>query len=475
MTDNISIKDDQAYSQLNKDWGEEVIIRAVRVMPGFRGKTSGKALDAIRGSIWTFGGYGAGQLLRFAATLVLARHLLDPQAFGLVALTSVFLGGLELLSDFAIGTDVVQHQRGDHPAFIDTAFSVQLIRGFILFAIALALAPLFANFYHQPAVRALAMVGALSVVFRGFASSSVWSMMRHLRLGKLTVLNLAGDFAGFVISVAWAYISPTAWALVAGKIASTLCYSVGSHLMADRPLRLHWEKAAFRDILGFGVGMLLSSATYFLGGEAERLVIGKFITVAELGCFSLALTLASAPSQIFQKISSQVFLPIIARSKRTSMEVLEKDYRRARWYFFILSLIVGWGFIAYSHRLVGFLLPPKYAMTGWMLQLLGFRAAEEIFASPASNLILACGASSYSAVANISRLVLMITGVWFAFGHFGLKEAVGVLAIVPVITYLVLLPGIFRHIRKALWCEISMFAAFNIFMLVVAYIPWPLA
>jgi O-antigen/teichoic acid export membrane protein len=442
-------------------------------MPGVRGSV--RAVDAVRGSVWTIGGYGAGQVLRFAATLVLARHLLDPQAFGLVALTNVFLGGLELLFDFGIGTDVIQHRRGDEPSFINTAFSVQLIRGSILFAAALALAPVFANFYGQPAVRALAMVAALSVAIRGVASSSVWTMTRHLQLGKLTVLSFTSDLAGFVVSVGWALVSPTAWALVVGKVASTLCYTVGSHLMAEHPLGLQWERSAVRDILTFGAGMLLSSATYFLGGEAERLVIGKFITVAELGCFSLALTLASAPSMIFQKIAAQVFLPMIARSKREATNTLAKDYKRARFLFSCLSLIVGGGFIAYSHRLVGFLLPPKYAMTGWMLQLLGFRAAEEIFAAPATNLILACGASIYAAIGNIVRLVLMVTGVWYAFSHSGLHLAIGVLAIVPAISYLVFLFGIKRLLRRALWSEIAMFVGFIVLMLCAAVIPWPFA
>ena len=420
-------------------------------------------------------GYGAGQALRFASTLILARKLLSPQAFGMVALTTVFLSGLELLSDFGIGTDVVQHRRGDEPSFINTAFTIQVIRSSILFVVALAIAPAFARFYQQPAISILAIVASFSVVARGLASSSLWTMTRHVQLGRLTAITFVSDFAGFVVSVLWALVAPNAWALVVGKMAAVIVLAIVSHAVAEQPVRLTWEPQAAREILAFGLGMLLSSATYFLGGEAERLVIGKFITVSELGCFSLALTIAAAPSQVLQKVANQVFLPMIARSKRDDTARLAKDYSRARLIFFSSSLVIGWFFIAYSHRLVSFLLPPKFEMAGWMLQLLGFRAAQEILSAPASNLILACGASKYSALANGVRLVLMVFGVSLSFSHFGTRSAVAVLAFVPAITYLMVFPGIYRYLRPALKGEIGLFAVFCLLMYGSTVVPWPFA
>ncbi len=140
----------------------------------------------MHGSAWTLAGYGVSQLLRAASVFVLARRLLGPQAFGLAALATVFLSGLEMLTDLGVGMDVVQHRRGDDPVFINTAFLIQSARGLILCGVAAALAFPFASFYHQPAIRWLAIVAALSVGIRGFASGSIWTMTRHVKLAKLT-------------------------------------------------------------------------------------------------------------------------------------------------------------------------------------------------------------------------------------------------------------------------------------------------
>jgi O-antigen/teichoic acid export membrane protein len=455
---------------------ERMVVKGLAYVPGMRKLASSRRmLTILRGSTWTMAGYAGIQLLRFAATLVLARKLLSPQAFGLVALVNVFLGGLDMLSDLGLGMDVVQHRRGDEPAFVNTAFLIQAGRGTIIWLIATALAYPFAYFYHQPSVCWLAMVGALSVAVRGVASGSIWLMTRHVQIGKLTALTLSSEVAGFLVSVAWAIASPTAWALVAGRVAASIVFTVGSHLVAKNRVSLLWDRSAARDIFIFGTGIFLSTATYFLGGESERLVIGKFISMAELGCFSLALTLAAAPSRVIQQVVGQVFFPVMANSIRKDREAAAGHFRSARYVFLALGIAISAGFIAYSHRLVAILLPPKYAMTAWMLQFMGFRAGQEIFAAPSSSLILACGDSKYAAAANTSRLALMVSGVLYAFSKFGIHQAVAVLAVVPLITYPIVIWGLARHLRRALWVELASFALFIGASGIAAILPWPWA
>jgi O-antigen/teichoic acid export membrane protein len=392
-----------------------------------------------------------------------------------MALAMVFLSALDMLTDMGIGMDVVQHRRGDDPIFLNTAFLLAAGRGMAVALVAAGLAYPFAAFYRQPEIIALAIVGASSIAIRGMASSSVWTMTRHLQLRRLTLLTMSGEVIGFVVSIGWAILSPTAWALVAGRVATAVAFMIGSHLLSERGVSLLWDKGAARDIMAFGTGIVLSSATYFLGAEAERLIIGKFISLTELGCFSLALTMAAAPSRALQQVVGQVFFPAISQSVREDRSVAGRHYRSAKFVFLILSIVIGVGFIAYGKRLVHLLLPPKYAMAGWMLQLLGFRAGQEVFAAPTSSLILAHGDSRYAASANTLRLVLMVTGVWWAFSRFGLHQAVSVLAVVPAVTYFVLIPGVARHLRSAVRVEIMALLVFSAAMILAVILPWPWA
>jgi O-antigen/teichoic acid export membrane protein len=454
-------------------WFDRTAIELFRRLPG-AGKVGSSARSrlALTGSLWTMAGYGGSQLLRLGTQLLLARMLLGPQAFGLVALVSVFLSGLEMLSDLGVGTDVIQHPRGDDPLFINTAFLIQAGRGLILFGVAAALAYPFASFYHQPAVRWMIFVAAASVGLRGFASGSIWTMTRHVQISKLTGLTFGGDFAGFVASVVWALFSPTAWALVIGRVVSSAVYMVASHVVADHRASFAWDREAARDVLIFGGGMFLSSSTYFLSGEAERLVVGKFVTLAELGCFSLALALSWGPSKAIQQVVGQVFLPMVAKNVREDRSAAISDYSKVRRLVLLLSCILGCGCILFGPLAVRALLGPKYADAGWMLQLLGFRAALELFSSPTSSMLFADGVSRYAAIGNIAKLGFLSIGLAITFGRFGFRQAVWVLAMSQFANYLPQLWGLKRYFRSTAGTEARSFGIFlatNLLAFLLAY------
>lgn len=461
MSDLVSIAPEETASTHEGSWWAELLLTAARYIPGFRIQAlSHTFLKAVHGSTWTFLGYGATQIARLATTVLLARLLLGPKEFGLIGLVNVFISGLEMLSDLGIGLDVIQHPRGDEPEFINTAFLIQAGRGVVLWAVATALAYPFAAFYHRPEVLWLAIIAATSIGIRGLSSGSVWTMTRHVQLRKLTLLTVAGEAAGLVVSVAWAIVSPSAWALVVGRVANTLVFVVGTHLVAEYSVSTQWNSKAAKEILAFGTGIFISTSVYFLTGEAERLVIGKFVNLVELGCFSLAITISTAATAGIRQIISQVFFPMIAQSVRNDREKALRQYRNVRLLSLLFSGVLAVGFIAGSRWIVALLLGPKYAMTGWILQLLGFRSALEIFINLTASMLFTVGTSRYHAAGSTAKLFFLVAGLGIAFGRFGFYQAVWVLAVSPVLTYLPLLLGLSRHFRKAMRIEWECFATF---------------
>ena len=421
----------------------------------------GRAQLAIRGSAWVVVEYGGSQLFRLTSTLILARYLLGPEAFGFVALVNVFLAGLEMLSDLGVGANVVQHPRGGDRDFLQISFTIQAARGLLLWAVATTLAYPFAMFYEQPTLFPLALVAATSVGLRGFVSPAVWMLNRQIQRGRLTALTMAGEAAGLVVALVWAAAAPSAWALVASTLTNAVVFTLGSYLLPGCPPAIRWDARIASDILRFGAWITVATGTHYLAGQGERLILGKFVTPQELGCFSVALMLATAPSRGLEQLGGQVLFPLIAQSLRQGQESVIMHYRRARLIFLTMSLFMVAGFIGLSKWLVALLLPSQYMMTGWMLQLLGVRAAFDVFGAPASALMLASGLSVYSAVGNMTRLVFLCGGLVVAFQWYGLREAVWVLAMSPVAVYCpAMLIGMARHFSGLLKTELIALSAF---------------
>jgi hypothetical protein len=98
-------------------------------------------------------------------------------------------------------------------------------------------------------------------------------------------------------------------------------------------------------------------------------------------------------------------------------------------------------------------------MAGWMVQALGLRVAFDVFAAPASSLILAYGKSQYSAVANTTRLVLMVAGLWIAFAFYGVHQAIAVLIVAQAISYFPLIWGLGRVLPDVARAETRWYVA----------------
>lgn len=434
---------------------------------------SSRVGTALRGGAWTISGYVATQLLRTVATLVLARHFLGPETFGVVGLVGVFLAGLNMFSELGIVANVVQHPRGDDPRFLNTAFSIQAGRGVLIWVASAAAAYPLAKFYQQPELLWLLVVAGFSELFRGLASTAAWTLTRHVKLGSITLLTVGAEAVAFGVGIAWAVIAPSAWALVARTIATAAVYAVGTHFIATPRVRFGWDASAARDIMHFGGWVSLSTAAYFLGGQGERLILGKFVTPAELGCFSLAVMVSSVPAGGIGQLVNQIMLPMISATARADHQETVKDFMRARRMFFSVALVCAVGFLALGKPFVHIVLSPKYAMAGWMLQALGARVALDIFAAPASSLVMAYGRTKYSAAGNTTRLILMVAGVWLAFAKFGIREAVLVLVLAQVISYIPLAMGVRRLLPEVVSAEVRYYTAFLGLVTLAAFVPWP--
>ena len=102
-------------------------------------------LVVLKGVGWTVGAFGVGQLLRLVTVVAIAR-LLAPELFGIMAIVNSLRTGVDLLSDVGITQNIIQNKNGDDPDFYNTAWTLQLIRGPVLWllcsAAAVPLSPL---------------------------------------------------------------------------------------------------------------------------------------------------------------------------------------------------------------------------------------------------------------------------------------------------------------------------------------------
>lgn len=400
---------------------------------------------ALRGAAFTFFGFGAQQALRLASNLILTR-LLFPEAFGLMALVMVVLTGLQMFSDTGINTAIVQNKRGDDPAFLGTAFSVQIARGGLLWLVTLALALPMAAFYDQPQLAALLPVAGLATLIQGFQSMRLATANRHIALGRLTALELGSQALGIAVMVALAWAWPSVWALIVGTLVSAATKTALSHiLLAGPPDRIRWDRTAFSELFHFGKYIFLGSIAGFLVNNADRAVLGKFISIAELGVYNIGFFMASVPMMVGFQLGHKVLMPIYSRTPPRAGPENVRKVRLARAGLSAVLIALGLGFALSGEWLIGFLYQDRYALAGPVMVLLSLTFLPGVLLNAYGVLLLASGNSRaftlYVAVLGTVQLALLI----------GLVQAYGILgaALAPGLAALIVYPYTARLARRA--------------------------
>ena len=390
---------------------------------------------SIRSVVMTVTAFGGANVLRLVSNLILTR-LLMPEAFGIMALVQVFIIGLEMFSDTGIRNSIIQNKRGDEPDFLNTAWTMQIGRGILLWLLCCVIAFPAAWLYDEPLLIMILPVAGLGPLIQGWTTTNVSTANRHLFLGKLTAIELGTQAVGTVIMVVLALIFESVWALVIGSVLTTaLRVVVQNAALPGIRNRLFWEKDAFWDMFNFGKFIFLSTAVTFVIAQGDKAILGGYVSLAELGIYNIGYLMGSLPLLLCIAINNKVLFPLyrmkpVAESLENRRNILK--FRR---------LIIG-GMLAICIALaftgvvlVDVMYTEQYALAGPIIVLLCFAMVPRIMEISYGQLLLAVGDTKNFFLTNLLAAVLqtllMFAGViWF--GIFGVIVAVG---LATILTY----------------------------------------
>lgn len=275
---------------------------------------------AIRGSLWTLGGYGLSQVIRLGSHLILA-WLLAPEIFGLMALVKVFMQGLGMFSDVGIKPSIIQSKRGHDAAFLNTAWTIQIFRGLALWVCSCVLAwPVAAMFARNDeaawALVYLLPVAGVASVIAGFNSTALATLNKDLRLGRLTTLEIASQIVSLSVIVVWAIVRPSVWAMIAGGLAANLFRMVVSHLIVPgHRVRMGWDRQSVRELFTFGRWIFLSTAFTFVAISMDKVILGNVLPLSDLGLYSISYVFVMVAFVVASRLGETVLFPVYAQHK----------------------------------------------------------------------------------------------------------------------------------------------------------------
>lgn len=402
--------------------------------------------------------FGLQQFVRLVVNIILAR-LLAPEMFGFMILINVIRTGAEMLSDIGIGQSVVRSPKIDDREFLNTAWTLQVVRGAILTLIVMALAvPVSAIYGDRQSTHAILIV-SVTFLITGLHSTELWVMQRAIELHRRAVYDIACTVLQSAATIALALIWPSIWALVWGVVASAVLSTVISYAIARGPLpRLTWRREYVHEILHFGKWIFLSTVVYFAAMNADRFYFSAALPLALVGIYGIARTFSDLLSALAQRLGAYLVMPKVIELRERRDGVADSFQHKRFLALAIIAAAMVFS-LAASDALILLLYDVRYHAAAFMLPILLGIAWFSVLAAFDESTLYGLDRPKAGAYGNTAKFAVMIVGLPLAVPAYGILAGILVLLLAEMARWLVLSFALAKERLSSVAADVALTAA----------------
>lgn len=391
--------------------------------------------STFRGAVSLGGATVVVRVVGIVGVVFLAR-LVDPQAFGLVALCYLVLSVVSLLAPLGLGGALIQH-RGDPDQASFQVLAVTLATGLLAFlAVNLLQGPIASLLGEQKVTEILPAVSVL-ILLEAVARVPEALMERELKFDRLGVIMVATDVAYFVVAIPLAAAGHGVWSLVYGILAKAAVGSSLSWILVGswRWVRLRpWNTPLMRDLFRYGFQSLGSRTAYYFYLNADNFVVGRELGAAALGYYSKAFDFTKKTVDNINKVLGTVLFPTYARIQ-DDIQRLSRAYLNSLQVISSITVPASIALFLLSDRIVPVLLGPRWLPMIPILQVLAFMSLVKPISSTTAAVFNAVGRPKFNMHAGIVVSVVLILGMilLLPYGTVGIATAVVISHVVGLV------------------------------------------
>lgn len=370
----------------------------------------------LRTALLILSGNTFGSLMLLIRNLAVAR-LVSIEDYGIAATFAISMAIVEMASNLGLQQLIIQDKSGDDPRLQAGLQGFNLLRSFLSGAALFLLAVPIANFLGIPEIAWAYQLLALIPVLKGFEHFDIYRLNRKMLFRPL-ILTKSVPALISVLSVWPLYraFGDYQVMLYAVLLQSVLKTAV-SHMVAQRPFRVVFERATMLRSLRFGWPLLINNILLFAVFQGDKLIVGREIGIEALAIFSMGITLTLTPSLVMAASAQQFFLPQLSaltddQGKFTRLALVSMQTSLAGGLLLLVTITL------FGPPLVHFVLGAKYAALIPLLTWLAILQAVRIFKVGSTVTALAKAHTGNAMIANGFRM-LVLPGAWYVAAHGG--------------------------------------------------------
>jgi O-antigen/teichoic acid export membrane protein len=273
--------------------------------------------------------------ISFVSSIIIAR-LLTPQEIGIYSVCVSVVGIAHVVREFGVGNYLIQEPELTRDR-IKASLTILLTFAWVIALLLFIFKSTIARFYHDPRLENVIAVLALNFLFIPISSPVLSVLRRNLEFGKVAFINITASIAQNGASVVLAMLSfgpvSLAWGSFAGIIVTILLSIV------FRPKEVPWMPGIkdIRRVASFGSKSSFGTVVNQAGYSAPDLIIGRVLSLADVGIYSRANGFASIITDQIGMLLHSTLFPTFSHESRAGIDVVRNFKNRTEMFTGIIG------------------------------------------------------------------------------------------------------------------------------------------
>lgn len=345
-------------------------------------------------------------------------RLLSPNDYGLMAMATVVIGFVALVSEMGFGSAIVQSKD------IDTyqqrrLFGAALVVNSTVAVLLAATAPAIAIFFAEPRLEMLIRLLCIQLPLAALTTIPESIARRNMAFKSLSVIEMACSLSSAAITCGAAFAGWEVWALATGQAAVAILRP--TFLISKFGiLPPAFGYKGLESLISFGSTLTINRIVWYFFSQADTLIAGKLLGKEALGPYAVAASLAAMPLEKISSIANQVIFSTFSRLQNQNEKISEATIRTVELTC-LISFPLSWGLATTAQDFVPLLLGEKWMAAILPLQILAVITPLRIVSSLTSTIAIGTGMPRLDLLNTLTSVVLMIPAFLFGAIYFGIE------------------------------------------------------
>jgi len=246
------------------------------------------------------------QIIFFITSIIIAR-ILDPKDFGIVGISMIIIGYIDLFTNFGFTQAIVQKKIRDSKT-LNSIFTFNLVLSIFLSVLFFVFAADIARFFNADESRRAIQVLSVVFIVTAFRIIPMANLLRDMRFRELVVAELIKRLSGAVFALTLALTGFGYWSLVFGHLIPEAIVAVWLCVKARWLPAIMYVHNKMKTLFDFGLWNFLNSQLTFYADNIDKVLMVKFHGLVSVGFYDKAQSIARFPiSSLMMNINAVMF------------------------------------------------------------------------------------------------------------------------------------------------------------------------